>query len=400
MLKIFFTLTPSFNPNDGGVQRTTYKLGKYFTEKGLDVNYYSLMHTGHIDAEFGKLFFSPEMGGCKEAANIMHLKATIRDVKPDIIINQMPYEAALRNALFELKDEAGFTLLGCLRNSLFSFKSNVKDIVRLHYPGRLFRFMNNKLVLSLINLNHKRKHGNELKEILDVHDKFILLTPPNRKELNYFIGNYKSSKVLAIPNSIPSVTSGLEHKEKIILHVGRLNIPQKRSDLLLPVWEQLYERLPDWKFIIVGDGPYRKKMEQQIQERKIPGIELVGFQKPEAFYNKASIFLMPSAYEGFPNVLIEAQSYGLVPVLVDSYLALSWIVNNKRDAFLCKPFDTIQISDCILRLAKNDSLLKEMMQASYNNARRFTIENVGKEWLSLFKEIGKLSHLENEVNTV
>ena len=33
-LKIFFTLTVSFNPNEGGVQRSTFKMGKYFYEQG------------------------------------------------------------------------------------------------------------------------------------------------------------------------------------------------------------------------------------------------------------------------------------------------------------------------------------------------------------------------------
>ena len=41
-LKIFFTLTVSFNPNEGGVQRSTFKMGKYFYEQGHKVFYYSL----------------------------------------------------------------------------------------------------------------------------------------------------------------------------------------------------------------------------------------------------------------------------------------------------------------------------------------------------------------------
>jgi hypothetical protein len=238
-MKILFTLTPAFNPNDGGVQRTTYKLGKYFTEQGLEVSYFSTSNTGHVKAEYGALYHTKEIGGQDNMQNIAELEVVVTDIKPDIVINQMPYETNLTNALTNLKTKLGFKLLGCLRNSLFNFKSNARDRMMQMLPSPLFKAMDNKLGISIIQKRHWLKHRKQLKEILDKHDKYILLAPPNRKELEYFVGEYKKEKVRAIPNSIPEIYRGTETKEKIVLHVGRLNIPQKRSDLLLDFWENI-----------------------------------------------------------------------------------------------------------------------------------------------------------------
>ena len=388
-MRIFFVLVPAFNPNDGGVQRTTYKLGKHFTQSGLDVHYYSLKKKGHSAVEYGSLHHAMEGGMGDNTANILLLKKIIAEVQPDIVINQMPYEVPLRNALFESKGEVGFALLGCLRNSLFSVKDNLEDTVSRMLPNGISNIFNNPLGHSLALYTHKYKHKKQLKSIIDQHDLFILLTPPNREELHYFIGDYKREKIIAIPNSIPFVEPQTLPKEKIILHVGRLNIPQKRSDLLLPFWKQAHQSLPDWEFWIVGDGPEKSNIEAQIMAESIPRVKLLGYQKPEPYYKKASIFMMPSAYEGFPNTVLEAQSYGCPVLAFNSYVALSWIVNSHKDAILIESYNTTDMAAASIEIAKKQSLLHIMSENAKTNANRFTIDKVGAIWLELFQKLIK-----------
>lgn len=386
-MKILFTLTPAFDPNAGGVQRTTFKLGQYFTEQGYKVSYFSTAHEGHIVVKYGTLFHAEQAGGEGNPKNIVALKDLVKEIKPDVVINQMPYEKNLVQALFELKAKTNFHLLGCLRNSLFNFKSNARDRMRQLLPSTVFKLLNNRVGLYFIQKRHWLKHRKDLKEILDKHDKFILLAPPNRKELEHFVGDYKKEKVLSIPNSIPEVYTGDVQKEKIILHVGRLNVPQKRSDLLLDFWGNCYKQLPDWHFVIVGDGPYKKELEKDIKKRKLPRVNLEGYQKPEPFYKRASIFMMPSAYEGFPNTILEAQSFGCLPLAFNSYLALNWIVNDMKDACLIAPFDSKNMAQKLISIIEQPNKLHEMQAAAKINASRFTIDQVGTEWIKLFKEI-------------
>ncbi len=383
-MKILFVLTPAFNPNAGGVQRTTYKLGKYFTEKGFSVSYYSFSDTGHVKVEYGSLHHAIHKGKNKNNLNIEKLCQVLKEFIPDIVINQMPYEVEIRDALHDYKKKLGFHLLGCLRNSLFSVKNNLEDTLLRSVPKKLSLFLNNSLGRRVFLEIHKIKHSSYLKAILDKNDYFILLAPPNLEEVNYFIGNYKSEKIISIPNSIPFVDEKPTTKEKIILYVGRLDIAQKRSDLLLSFWERTYSHLPDWTFVIVGDGVYKKKIEEDIIKKNIPRVRIEGYQVPEPYYEKASIFVMTSAFEGFPNVILEAQSYGVVPVAFESYGVLRWIVNDSQDAFLIPPFDCEAMAKQVIDLAKDNNKLILMNNKSKKNAARFTIDQVGQMWIDFF----------------
>lgn len=382
--KILFALTMAFDPNAGGVQRTTYKLGKYFTEAGLEVGYFSADYMGHKECEYGKLYHAHEKGGAENPDNMEELVKVLSVFQPDFVINQVPYVKPLRVTLANHKGNLDYVLLGCLRNSLFNFKSNAREVMQRELPSFVFRILDNPIGMYLVQKRHYFSHRNDLKSILDDHDRFVLLAPPNQEELNYFVGDYKQEKVLAIPNSIPEVFDDSFQKEKILLHVGRIVIHQKRSDLLLKVWEIIYEKLPEWEFHIVGEGPYFDSLQNEINVKKIPRVCLHGYQKPESYYKKAAIFMMPSAYEGFPNTILEAQSYGSVPFAFESYEALSWIVTDGKDACLIPPYEVNNMATEIVSLVKDNYKMNKMRQQALENAKRFTIDKVGQIWLDFF----------------
>lgn len=386
-MRILFTLTKTINPSEGGVQHTTFKLGRFFTQRGLDVYYYSLKNDGHVPAQYGQLSHSPKSGGLKVSSNSEHMAEFIREVRPDVVINQMPYEIELRQQLRVLADELGFHFLGCLRNSLFSFKNNALNIAKQHLPVWIHRLIPNRILESVILKRHVIRHKSDLLDIIDKHDYFILLAPPNRDELEYYIRDYKNEKIISIPNSIPSVQESVPVKKKTLLFVGRLNVQHKRADLIIPLWAGLVDKLPEWEFKVVGSGEYFEKLKQELAAVKLPRITLEGFQSSLDYYPEASILFMPSAYEGFPNVLLEAQSFGCIPVAYKSYKAVEWIVNDGEDALLIEPFDIDKMSQSIVKLATDDRQRAKMAEAGLINARRFTIDKIGQKWLEFFDSL-------------
>jgi len=385
-MKILFVITAAFDPFGGGVQQTTFKLGRHFHENGLDVSYLSLSEKGHLETiDYGTLHHVQRSGGADSAVNQRFIRQVIREVGPDIVINQHPYTYHLRNILSDMKEEEGYKLIGCLRNSLFSFKDNLENKVKEKLAGSpLLPLVNNKAGLSIILGYHYLKHRRDLKRIIDRHDYFILLAPPNRSELEHFVGEYKPEKVRAIPNSIPEVHP-LGEKEKLLLYVGRIDVSQKRADLIAPLWKKLHAKLAEWKFLVVGDGDYRKTLLKEIEG--LPRIESIGQADPAPYYEKASVLVMTSAYEGFPNVLLESQSYGTVPVLFNSYSAAPWVATEGEDGYLVEPFDLDAMVEKIVQLAANPEKRDEMSVRCVESARRFTVEEVGKIWFAFFEEL-------------
>ena len=384
--KVLFVLTKSFDPNSGGVQRSTFKICSYLKSKGHENHVFSYQKEGHKNQDVAKLHHANNTGGFQNKLNNENLNTLIANIKPDIIINQMPYEIEIGNCLHQAKIENDFLLLSCLRNTLFTVIYNLDVYLKSIVPKPIQFFFKNDLGKKILLLLHKYKHSKDLKFILDTYDYFIMFGPPNINELKYFVNNYKLDKTHLIPNSILSTLDNTPSKEKRILWLSRLTYKQKRADLILPLWKKIMNKLPDWQLDVVGDGDAYEDLIKQINLENIPRVNLYGKQVPDKFYKRSPIYIMTSAFEGFPNTLIEAQSYACVPVLFNSYPICSWVIKKGKSGYLVPPFDISQMANCILSLTNNKKLLNEKMKSSLKNAKEFELENVGKLWTDFFDE--------------
>lgn len=379
--RILFVLTPQFHPNTGGVQMTTYKLARWFADRGHRVSIFSFEVQGHIQQRFAQLLVPPEAGGVKNARNLTSLESSLKSVGPDVVINQMPYEHAIGDVLARQKK---YLLLGCLRNSLFSVKHNIDAYAANVLPRLAVPVFRNVIGRRVLWLLHKMRHRADLKRILSTYDKFVMFGPPNLDELSEFVPEYRTDKICLIPNSVPSVLDNAPAKENRILWLGRLEYKQKRADLILPLWEQVSSVLPDWHLDVVGDGPALADLREHAESRGLERVTFHGRQRPDYFFERASLFVMTSAYEGFPNVLAEAQSYACISVIFDSFPIASWMINHGKDGFLEEPFNVTAMRDRIVKIA-NDPSSKTLMMNALENAKRFEIDNVGPMWVSLFE---------------
>ena len=124
-------------------------------------------------------------------------------------------------------------------------------------------------------------------------DKFI-------NEFLYFSGKKYAEKMLSISNPVTINGGGSEKKEKIVLFVGRIS-QEKGVDKILEVWRGICheEKYKEWRLVIVGDGEKRKQMEKYAMDMELINYSFEGFQKPDGYYDKAKIFCMASAFEGF-----------------------------------------------------------------------------------------------------
>ncbi len=383
-LRILFVLVPAFHPNDGGVQMSTYKLSTHFAEKGHRVSVFSFSGHGHLETSSVRIHHPSSEGIKVDEKSLTALRETLRVEKPEIVINQMPYEQTISEFLFR---EKSYLLLGCLRNTLFSVRANLEEYVKKVTPGPFewlaaFRSMQN-LYLWL----HRQRHKAQLEKILAAHDVFIMFGPPNMDELRYFIPNFDESRIGLIPNSIPEVCELVPGKAKRFLWLGRVEHGQKRADLIIPIWQKLSRKLVDWELDVVGDGPLLNELKEKAKAAGLDRIHFHGRQSPAPFYQSASIFFMTSVFEGFPNTLVEAQSFGCVPVVFDSYPMAKWILPDAAGGVRVPRLDVEKMVEALHFLASDHEGRHLAAQQSLDNARRFHIEKVGEHWETLFTKL-------------
>ncbi len=105
---------------------------------------------------------------------------------------------------------------------------------------------------------------------------------------------------------------GLPSNRRFLIVVGRLD-PQKGQDWLLPQLPRIFEARPEYDLLLVGDGPDRVRLQLQVDNLRLQGrVHFLGWQPNVPGLLKLSdLLLLPSRWEGMPNVLLEAMAAGL-----------------------------------------------------------------------------------------
>ena len=148
------------------------------------------------------------------------------------------------------------------------------------------------------------------------------------------------------------------------------------------------EDLSQWKLIIVGDGVLKGEIESKIRALNLgESVLLKPFTKDiEREYLGASIYAMASHFEGFPMVLLESTSYGLVPISFDIATGPSDIIENNKSGFLIADNDLQGYADKLIALMRDESMRKRFG----SEAKRIVNENFSKEvimekWREVFE---------------
>lgn len=232
------------------------------------------------------------------------------------------------------------------------------------------------------------------KKEVKVSDRYVCLCPAYRDDINKLYGLKKgNSKVLAIEN--PATFTGsydikeLSKKEKYVIFVGRA-VELKRISTLIESWAYLKHNynIKDWHLVICGDGPTHK---DDMEKAKFLGLEndiiFTGFVNPEEYYKKAQIFCMTSAQEGWGMVLVEAQNFALVPVVMNTSSCYASIIDDGITGILTPAFDKKKFAEAIYKLMQDDSLRNRMAKNAYESSKRFNVDAIADKWETLFKEI-------------
>lgn len=106
---------------------------------------------------------------------------------------------------------------------------------------------------------------------------------------------------------------------------------------MIETWEFIEEHNPNWKLTIVGDGPERSNLEQISNNIGLKRVSFVGFQNPNEYYKRAAVLMLTSEYEGFPLVIAECMSFGVVPIVYGSYSAVYDIIENGKNGAIVEP---------------------------------------------------------------
>lgn len=383
-MNIVFAYPTGLNPQKGGVERITDIIAKILLKRGYTIFYLNWKRE-QDNYEYPVPVIDLPSSNLEDPNNLEVYNRFLKENRIDVIINQHGlYEGTYFLSQVKVQnvkiisvlhsDPFGyynhlFTDLMTLRDS--SIKEKVKRVARFF----LYRKVKKIIHRSLVN------HYTFIQE----HPQYVCLLSESYKERLEEYCDLPDNYFISIPN--PNTYENIEiipHKEPILLFVGRLDNRSKKLFTLIDIWYRLCKLYPQWKLIIVGDGPDKDVLINKAKD--ISNIEFKGYQDPREYYEKASIFCMTSIFEGFPMCLTEAMQFGCVPIAFDSFSAVYDIIKSGETGELVKLFNKKKYVEKLIHLIDDETYRKKLSKNAFQYVKRYDIANILPKWIELIEK--------------
>lgn len=182
--------------------------------------------------------------------------------------------------------------------------------------------------------------------------------------------------------SIPcDIMNDLKSK-KVILSVSNL-IESKGIQYNIKAMSKLIHHFPNMVYLIIGDGPYKKKLTDLVNELNLNNyVKFLGelsHNKVMKYMDACDIFSMPSWRETFGLVYLEAM-YLKKPVILCENQGIDGAIRHRYSGMIVPPHSVEPIVDCVKELLINSDLNREISKNGYNIVlNNYTWEEVGKK---------------------
>lgn len=201
-----------------------------------------------------------------------------------------------------------------------------------------------------------------IRKVLSLSDRVVVLSP---HWACFFPQIVPASKLKVLENAVPLdsyQSKGAEFSkalEPTLLFAGLLTENKGLFDLLSIVPE-LVKKVPSLKVLLAGSGDVQK-IQALLQSGHIEGsVKLLGWVDPQqliGFYHQSHIFVLPSYYEGWPMVLLEAMACGL-PIVGTRVGGIPELVEEGKNGILINPGDRKALLEALIALLA-DPVLRE-----------------------------------------
>ncbi len=248
-------------------------------------------------------------------------------------------------------------------------------------------------------------------EIVQFADRLVAATPRERKQLMTFYGADPANITVIppgvdlelfqpIPRAEAKAHLGMPADHQMILFVGRIE-PLKGIDTLIRAMARVVERDPsirgDFCVCIIGGetGPEHmsdemRRLDQLREELGISDIVTFMGSRDQTelpyHYSAAEMILVPSHYESFGMVALEAMACG-TPVIASDVGGLSFLIRDGETGFLVPEKDVDAWADKMLLLLRRPGLREELGGRGIEVAQEYAWSRIADQILALYDDV-------------
>jgi D-inositol-3-phosphate glycosyltransferase len=311
--------------------------------------------------------------------------------------------------------------------ALYSVKQGVRyDVVHAHYwlsgwaAQLLKRYWDTPFVqmfhttaamknaVSSSNHQETAKRAQTERLLVDLSDSLIAANPDERAHLIWH-QHSRSTKVCTIPPGVDLETFrpldrsicrhqlGLRENERVVVFVGRID-PIKGIDTLIEATALMNKNGSPPTFLLIGGdldessspiGPLADVVRRTESEGVTASFRFLGSlpqnQLP-VYYSAADVVAVPSLYESFGLVAVEAMACG-APVVASRSGGLRFTVEDGLNGYLVPVGDAPRLARALTRVLSDDSLRRRLSLGAANSADKFSWPAVASNILHVYKRL-------------
>lgn len=198
----------------------------------------------------------------------------------------------------------------------------------------------------------------------------------------------KKLNIEVISNALPEFASNAivtKLNNNKIIYVGRFAW-EKDPEILIQAMFFVAKKFPDWKLEMAGTGPLLEPMKVLVEKLNLNSnvFFLEKVENVSSLYQSASILVLPSVIEGFPNTLIEGMSFGLSCVCFND-IPYEDIITNQIEGCIVTKRTPEFLAATIENLIENKDLREKLGSNAQFSVQRFDKEKISKKFLEFMK---------------
>jgi glycosyltransferase involved in cell wall biosynthesis len=360
--KVFFII---HEMNAGGAMRVILNLVNNLDKEDFDINLIVFNHSGPLLSEVKPHVNIHNLNSSRVLVGTPKLIKLLLKEKPKIVFTGITH--------------VNLTIAMWIP-FLKKFLSNTKFITReVNIPSIRAKYLKTSKKMDYI-----------YKRVISQFDVVIAQSHYMRDDIiaSYGIGG---EKIIVVNNPLDtkSIYKRLEDKSEYkeeLLPKGKINIlaigmlrKQKGFQRILDIFALLDNR---YHLTIIGEGSERKMLEEKIEELNISNkVTLAGLQKnPYLYMERADLVVLCSLYEGFPNVVLEANACGKFVVANACPGVDSEIINDNINGVLVEENNSQAFAKAIEIYSEINHNKKEIIKTT----ERYEAKNIVKVYKNIF----------------
>lgn len=321
---------------------------------------------------------------------------TYRDEKA----NYQPLEPSIRRIHLQLEANGG-SIFGFLKSSRVLRKHIIKErydvAVAFLSPSqiRLVKACKGTDTISLISQRGDPYYKSQLKGIRKIVSKWMnklfyeadAYVFQTKQAMSYY-PHYIQEKGAVIANPIHISPRLVPRRaDKRIVNVARLDIKQKRQDLLIDAFNMLSDKYPEYTLVLYGSGEDEQLLKTMASSNSRIVFKGVTNNVVESIQN-ASMFVLTSDFEGIPNALLEAMSLGVPSISTDcSPGGAAMLIDSPEKGILVEKGDAKALAAAMEKFIVNPDFAEECGKHAKVVNELYNENRIALEWKEFFDKI-------------